>query len=1063
VRFLPEGKIRVYELAKALGLSTSKVMTLLGDLGVKVTDQTALVDAALETRLKGLIRRPGVGGRGMAAIRPEPTWLTSIRWPKPPREEPEEPGPEPEPVAPLKASASAGAAPAAAAVAKAPLPGTRASGAAAAAVSDKPVPPASGSESPAAAVRRATPAGADKEADKEAKEAKEAVREAVRPIKHRVASPEESPPPAAATPATGVTARPAEKAFGPTLPSGRTPTPPPPPLPVRRGPERAPSSPASRPAAAPPSRSGPAPAAPAGAGPARVGAAGGGPAKPAAQPAPAAPSRAAHQERQPAAGPVGPGPTLVPATGPAAHPARAPGRPYSTPAAPAGRPTYDRPRGPAAGPAAGLGTGAGGAARGAEWAAAPRPSAPREWPSRPGSVGPVGRPGPGRGRESAGVPGPVPAGKAAAAPRRDRRGQGGVPSRGKAARPPIPERAWRNDEEAERRLIRGRQGGRKQRTVKTEEPVRVRATEVVIDGPLTVRELAERMGLTGAELIKSLIRLGIVASLNQVLDPESARVAVEEMGVKVLTGTPRAAGEEGEGAAGERPPAEEEGEALEPRPPVVTVMGHVDHGKTSLLDAIRKTNVTAGEAGGITQHIGASTVEWRGKKIVFLDTPGHEAFTAMRARGAQVTDIAVLVVAADDGVMPQTLEAIDHARAAKVPIIVALNKMDKPNALPDRVKKQLAEKGLTPEEWGGDTIVVPVSAKERTGIDELLDMIILVAEMAELRADPRRRAKGIVIETRLDKGLGPVATVLVQNGTLRVGDPVVAGTAFGRIRAMVDDKGERVEEAGPSTPVEVTGLDELPEAGDVFQVLADEKMAREIAAQRDLKRREREMGGTRAPVSLAELFEQAKEGERKQVNLVLKADVQGSLEALRQSFEKLEEPDIGINIIHTGVGGVSENDVMLASASGAIIIAFNVTPDAGARQAAERQKVDIRTYRVIYDAINDVKAAVKGLRAPTYREVVHGHAEVRQLFRIPKVGIVAGCYVTDGKIARKNRLRVVRDGVIVHEGAIASLKHVKDDVRDVSAGFECGIGLENFQDIKEGDILEAFSIEEVAS
>jgi translation initiation factor IF-2 len=612
-------------------------------------------------------------------------------------------------------------------------------------------------------------------------------------------------------------------------------------------------------------------------------------------------------------------------------------------------------------------------------------------------------------------------------------------------------------------VARGRHGRRGDVALKVEEPALVRATEVVIGGPIAVRVLAERMGVSGAELIKSLIRLGIVASLNQILDTESARIAVSEMGLVVHAAQPEAV--EGEATPEEkRPPVPEEDrpEDLKSRSPIVTVMGHVDHGKTSLLDAIRKTNVTAGEAGGITQHIGASTVEWSGKRIVFLDTPGHEAFTAMRARGAQVTDIAVLVVAADDGVMPQTLEAINHARAAKVPILVALNKIDKVNALPDRVKKQLSEIGLASEDWGGKTVVVPVSAKVGTGIDDLLDMILLVAEMGELKANPGRRARGIVIETRLDKGLGPVASVLVQSGTLRVGDPILAGTAFGRVRAMADDKGQRLEEAGPATPVEVTGLDELPAAGDVFQVLADEKMAREIAAQRDIKRRAQELGGGQAATSLEDLFRRAIEGEKKQLNLVLKADVQGSLEALKQSFEKLEEPEVGIEIIHTGVGGVRETDVMLAAASDAIIIAFNVTPDPGARQAAEQRRVDVRTYRIIYDAINDVKAALKGLRAPIYREVVLGHATIRQLFKIPKVGTIAGCYVTDGKITRKNRLRVVRDGVIVHDGPIASLRHVKDDVRDIAAGFECGIGLENFQDVKEGDVLEAFAMEEVS-
>jgi len=587
---------------------------------------------------------------------------------------------------------------------------------------------------------------------------------------------------------------------------------------------------------------------------------------------------------------------------------------------------------------------------------------------------------------------------------------------------------------------------------------------VVIDGPLTVGELAERMAVSPAELIKNLMGLGMMATVNQVLDPESARLAVSEMGVTVLT-SPLDEAKEGEDRSEQTGlaaaiTADEDGDKLEPRPPVVTVMGHVDHGKTSLLDAMRETNVTASEAGGITQHIGASSVDWKGKRIVFLDTPGHEAFTSMRARGAQVTDIAVLVVAADDGVMPQTVEAINHARAAKVPIIVAVNKIDKPNAQPDRVLQQLADHGLVPEDWGGDTVVVKVSAKERQGIDDLLDMINLVAEMEELKADPTRRAKAVVIETRLDKGLGPVASVLVKTGTLRVGDPFVVGSAAGRVRAMVDDKGSRLEEAPPAAPVEVVGLDDLPEAGDILQVVADEKMAREIADHREEKKRRQEMG-EKAATSLADLFQKAQEGEKKQLNLVLKADVQGSLEAVRQALLKLEEPDVGVEVIHAGVGGVSESDVMLASASEAVIIGFNVTPDAAARQAAERESVEIRTYRVIYDAIEDVKAAVKGLRAPTFREKVIGHAEVRELFKVPKVGVIAGCHVTDGKITRKAKVRVVRDGTIMHEGDLASLKHFKDDVREIAGGYDCGVGLENFQDVKVGDILEAYIVEEV--
>ncbi len=1029
MRFLPEGKIRVVELAQTLGVNSATLMKLLGDLGVSVPNQMALVDASLEARLKGLIRRPSTGGRGMAAARPEPTWLTSLHWPRPPKPAEEEPEPSPEP-------APAGAR---------TLVGARSEGR-----------PEEAGAGPAAAGRTTVA---------EARDGKPA----------------------------GAAAKvlPSEKAPGPTLPSGRTPVPPPPPLPLRRG-ERV-AAPGRSPAAA----AGEAPAAktgPAGVTVPKAGASG----APAAKPGPAGgpgPSPAAAGAK---AGPGGPsaarppaaGAGPRPATGPEAAPLRRvrpgagerPVRPAAgeRPASPAGRRPYGpevravpgaRP-GPAPGgypsraPVPGRPYGGGypagrtGGPRPAGVGYGERGAGGREFAPRGGVPAP-GWPAPGRGFG----PGPQPGvGKGAGDRRRDRRGAGGVPSRGKGRGAPVEREGWEAEDEAERRVARSRHGGRRlgAPAARAPERPRVRATEVVIDGPLTVRELAERMGITGAELIKSLIRLGIVASLNQVLDPESARIAVAEMGVKVLLAQP--AKEAGGGAANEESLREgrEDEENLQPRAPVVTVMGHVDHGKTSLLDAIRRTNVTAGEAGGITQHIGASTVDWQGKRIIFLDTPGHEAFTAMRARGAKVTDIAVLVVAADDGVMPQTLEAINHARAAKVPIIVALNKIDKPNALPDRVKKQLSENGLTPEDWGGDTIVVPVSAKERTGIDDLLDMIILVAEMAELKANPDRRARGVVIETRLDKGLGPVASVLIQTGTLRVGDPVLAGTAFGRVRAMVDDRGNRLEEAGPSTPVEVTGLDELPAAGDSFLVLADEKMAREIAANREERARAREIGGVRAAPSLDDLFREIREGARKQLNLVLKADVQGSLEALKQSFEKLEEPEVGVGIIHSGVGGVTESDVMLAAASDAIVIAFNVTPDAGAREAAEQRHVDIRTYRVIYDAINDVKAAIKGLRAPVFKEVVLGHAEVRELFRIPKVGIIAGCYVTDGKIARKSQVRVVRDGVIVHEGPLASLKHHKEDVREIAAGFECGVGIEGFQDIKEGDVLEAFVMEEVA-
>jgi len=495
------------------------------------------------------------------------------------------------------------------------------------------------------------------------------------------------------------------------------------------------------------------------------------------------------------------------------------------------------------------------------------------------------------------------------------------------------------------------------------------------------------------------------------------------------------------------------------RPPVVTVMGHVDHGKTSLLDSIRQTHVTSQEAGGITQHIGAYQVMSQGKKIVFLDTPGHEAFTAMRARGAQVTDIAILVVAADDGVMPQTIEAINHAKSAKVPIIVAINKMDRPGANPDRVKQQLSDHGLIPEDWGGDTIMVPVSAHKKTGINDLLEMILLVAEMQELKANPNRAAQGTIVEAQLDKGRGPVATVLVQKGTLQIGDSIIAGTAYGKVRAMVNDRGEKVKKAGPSTPVEVLGLADVPAAGDILAAV-DEKIAKAVAEKRIAKKRSEELMQAQK-VSLDDLFKQIQEGNIKDLNIVIKADVQGSVEALRQALLGLNtNKEVRVNIVHAGVGAINESDVMLSSAANALIIGFNVRPDANARKLADTEKIDIRTYRVIYEAINDVEAAMTGMLAPQYKEVIQGRVEIRQVFSFSKA-IVAGSYVLEGKITNSSQVRIIRNGIVVHEGNLESLRRFKDDVKEVAAGYECGITFEKYRDIKEGDIIEAFTMEEV--
>ena len=576
---------------------------------------------------------------------------------------------------------------------------------------------------------------------------------------------------------------------------------------------------------------------------------------------------------------------------------------------------------------------------------------------------------------------------------------------------------------------------------------------MLIPDEIVVSELASRLKVTATEVIKKLMGLGVMATINEVVDFDTAALVADELGAKVE--------KEVIVTIEERLIADEEDpeDSLEERCPVVVVMGHVDHGKTSILDRIRNANVAEGEAGGITQHIGAYQVYYNNKKITFLDTPGHEAFTSMRARGANITDIAILVVAADDGIMPQTVESINHAKAAGVSIIVAINKMDKEGANADKVKQELTEHGLVVEEWGGDVIAVPVSAKTGMGIDELLENILLVAEVRELKANPNKLAKGAVIEARLDKGKGPIATVLVQGGTLNAGDVIIAGTAVGRVRTMTNDKGRRIEKAGPSMPVEITGLGEVPSAGDTFNAVADEKLARELVEQRKHEAKE-EVFKQYQKVTLDNLFAQISEGEMKELPLIVKADVQGSVEAVKQSLEKLSNDEVRVKVIHGAVGAVSESDVMLANASNAIIVGFNVRPDPVAKDSAERDGVDIRLYRVIYDAIEEISTAMKGMLAPKFREVETARVEVRQVYKITNVGIVAGSYVLSGKVGRNNEIRVVRDGIVIAEDKMSSLKRFKDDVKEVSEGYECGITLEKFSDIKEGDIFEAFYMEE---
>ena len=613
-------------------------------------------------------------------------------------------------------------------------------------------------------------------------------------------------------------------------------------------------------------------------------------------------------------------------------------------------------------------------------------------------------------------------------------------------------RGGRGGERADRGARRSGRGGRRGAPQPVQKVEIARPKHIKLPESIAVKDLASKMSYTAAEVIKKLFLMGVMATINQEIDYDTAALVASEFGVTAEELPP-------EVDPTEIPEIEDDPKSLKLRPPVVTVMGHVDHGKTSLLDCIRKTSVSAHEAGGITQHIGAYQVIASGKKIVFLDTPGHEAFTAMRARGAQITDIAILVVAADDGVMPQTIEAISHAKSAGVPIIVAINKIDKPGANPERVKQELMEHGLVPEEYGGNTIMVPVSAKKQMGIDDLLEMILLVAEMKELKANPNRDARGVIIEAKLDKGRGPVATVLVQNGTLRIGDSIVVGTTYGKVRAMLNDRGDNVKKAGPAVPVEILGLGDVPEAGDILAVL-EEKQARSIAEARVERQRTKLIKAKK--VSLDDLFQQIQEGDIKDLNIVVKADVQGSVEALNSSLLQLNKNDeVRVSIVHSGVGAVSESDVMLATASNALIIAFNVRPDVNARKLADAENIDIRTYRVIYDALNDVKDAMSGMLKPKYKEVVQGRVEIRQVMKFSKA-LVAGSYVLDGKICNNSKIRIIRDDVEIFDGEIDSLRRFKDEVKEVAAGYECGISIVDFKDFQEGDIIEPYTMEEIA-
>jgi len=763
-----------------------------------------------------------------------------------------------------------------------------------------------------------------------------------------------------------------------------------------------------------------------------------------------------------------------------------PTEPYrpTPPSRPGGRPGAPRPGGPAGPGGYGRPGGPGGA----------RPGGPGG--ARPGGPGGYGRPsGPGAGRPggpAAGRPGTRPGGpgRPGMAPpppgagRGDRRGPA---DKKKSKKSPRKSLVLSQADETNLRALRGSlvdieqvvdeavvpsaSQRRRRREDRNEELYttlgEIKPTRSAADGPvvisegMTVREFSEKIGVRARDLIKVLFELGILANINHVMEPKLAIKLAEHFGLEAKVMTFEEEIEAGLEEA--RLQAEAEGqERRVTRAPVVTIMGHVDHGKTSLLDKIRSTKVAEGESGGITQHIGAYHVDVKNRQIVFLDTPGHEAFTLMRARGARVTDVVILVVAADDGVMPQTLEAIDHARAAGVPIVVALNKIDKPNANPDRVKQQLADKGLMPEDWGGQTVVVPVSAHQGTGIDDLLEMVLLTSDMLDLKAAPERPAQGAVLEARKETGRGIVATVLVQNGTLRVGDTFVSGATWGRVRSMSDDRGGRSQESGPATAVEVTGFQEVPEAGDTFQVVTDEQKARGIVEFRQLEQRRRELTPSLGKVSLEALFNKIEQGEVKDLAVVLKADVQGSVEVLRDAIEKLSTPRVKVSVLHSGVGAISTNDVLLASASKAIIVGFSVRPERNASELAEKEQVEVRLYTVIYELLDELRKAMTGLLEPTFKEVARGRAEVREIFKVPRVGTIAGAHVVDGVIPRTASVRLVRDGKVVYEGKLSSLRRFKDDASEVRSGFDCGIGLDRFQDIKPGDIVEAFVNEEVA-
>ncbi|AIQ13301.1 translation initiation factor IF-2 [Paenibacillus durus] len=706
--------------------------------------------------------------------------------------------------------------------------------------------------------------------------------------------------------------------------------------------------------------------------------------------------------------------------------------------------------------------GQGGAPRPQGQGGAPRPQgqggAPRQGDSRPQGQGGGGQ------RQGGFGGGNRPQGQGGASRQGDSRpqGQGGDFSRGgdrnSKNRPGSNQKRFDDGRGGNYRNNgrggKNQRGGRNQQPMERREKIDNTPKKIIVRGNMTVGETAKLLHKDASEVIKKLILMGVMATINQELDIETIQLLAGEFGVEVEVKIPV---EEDRFETVEENDAPED---LQARPPVVTIMGHVDHGKTTLLDAIRSTNVTGGEAGGITQHIGAYQVEINHKKITFLDTPGHEAFTAMRARGAQVTDITIIVVAADDGVMPQTVEAINHAKAAGLPIIVAVNKIDKPGADPDRVKQELTNYELVPEEWGGDTIFVNVSAKQRIGLEDLLEMILLVAEVNEYKANPDKRARGTVIEAELDKSRGPVARILVQNGTLKVGDAFVAGNCFGRVRVMVSDKGRRLKEAGPSTPIEITGLTEVPQAGDPFMVFEDERKARHIADIRATTQRQSELN-TNSRVTLDDLFKHIKDGEIKDLNVIIKADVQGSVEALKGSLAKIEVEGVRVKIIHSGAGAITESDITLAAASNAIVIGFNVRPDAQTKAAAEQEKVDVRLHNIIYNVIEEIEQAMKGMLDPIFKESVIGHAEVRSVFKISKVGAVAGCMVTDGKITRNAETRLIRSGIVVFEGKIDSLKRFKDDAKEVAQGYECGITLERYTDLQEGDIIEAFIMETV--